>query len=146
MWFSSVLRRLFFLVLLCGFLLIAVGAQELPNWSTPLTDLKEVLEQLKVRSVTQEKLIASLQNDNEQLKMLSTSQRNDLQRQAVMLDRSLNSSIEASASWTNYLTLSERHLKEALSRVRRNRLAWQIGIPVAFVSGVVVGARYAVNN
>lgn len=146
MWLSSVFRRLFFLVLLCGFSLIAVGAQELPNWSTPLTDLTEVLEQLKVRSVTQEKLIASLQNDNEQLKMLLTSQRNDLQRQAVMLDRSLNSSIEASASWTNYLTLSERHLKEALNRVRRNRLVWQIGIPVAFVSGVVVGARYAVNN
>jgi hypothetical protein len=146
MWFSSALRRLFFLVLLCGLSLTTVGAQELPNWSTPLTDLKEVLEQLKVRSVTQEKLIASLQNDNEQLKMLSTSQRDDLQRQAEMLDRSLNSSIEASASWTNYLTLSERHLKEALNRVHRNRLVWQIGIPVAFVGGVIVGARYAADN
>lgn len=109
------------------------------NWRQPLDTLKTTLEQLKVRSLMQEKLIADLQSDNRELRLLSTEQQNDLQLQAQMLKRSQNSLREVSASWTNYLRLSEEEIRQAWMRVRRNRRAWQIGIPIALLTGYTLG-------
>ena len=116
------------------------------SWSGPLTDLKQTLEKLKVRSVMQERLITSLQTDNAELQQLSTEQQSDLRRQQEMLSRSQNSLSTASQSWTSYLSLSEVVIRETTERAlraekasRRNRLVWQIGVPLALVTGVAIG-------
>ena len=116
------------------------------SWSGPLTDLKQTLEKLKMRSVMQEQLIMSLQTDNAELQQLSTEQQSDLRRQQEMLSRSQNSLSTASQSWTSYLSLSEAAIRETTERAlraekasRRNRLGWQIGVPLALVTGVTIG-------
>jgi len=137
-------RRRVFCVVGSGLLLVGpfgenLLAQPSKSWSAPLSDLKQTLEQLKVKSIMQEQLIESLQIDNAQLKKLSTEQQDALQRQQEMLNQSQSSLTEVSASWTSYLQTSEEAIQEALASARRNRLVWQIGIPVAMIGGAILG-------
>jgi hypothetical protein len=142
----AVLAWAFLSVGICGESLWAQPLSTTPSWSGPLNDLKQTLEQLKTKSLMQERLIASLQNDNAELKRLSIEQQTDLQRQQEMLLRSQSSLTAASQSWTSYLSLSEEAIRESSARAsraersaRRNRLVWQIGIPAAALAGLVLG-------
>jgi len=132
----------------------------LSNWSGPLETLRNNSNEIVMRSLMQEKLISDLQSeivslqilssdqrsDNERLMTLSEEQQVDLQTQGVALTESQSSHDATSKYWTSYLSLSEVAIRETTERAarvekanRRNRLVWQIGIPVGIVTGVAIG-------
>ena len=140
--------------------LSAQSSTGMSNWSGPLRILRNNSNEIVTLSLMQEQLISDLQSevaslqrsssdqrsDNERLATLSEEQRADLRTQGVALTESQSSHDATSQYWTSYLSLSETAIRETTERAlraekanRRNRLGWQIGVPLALVTGVAIG-------
>lgn len=137
----------------CGGPAYAQSPNELESLRQPLEILRSNSSEIVTRSLMQEQLISDLQSeieslqqysndqrrDNERLTALSDEQRADLRTQREALTESQSSHDATSKSWTSYLQLSEAEIRQMARRSRRNRLIWQIGIPVAAAAGVIAG-------
>lgn len=149
-----------------GWLVVALasagscGAPAYSQETAGLTSLRKPLEILRSnsteivqRSLMQEQLVSDLNSeiatlrqlssaqriDNEQLTTLLEEQQSDYRKLETAHDQSQRSHDATSKSWTSYLRRSEEEIRKAWKDSRRNRLAWQIGIPSGVVAGVVLG-------
>lgn len=137
----------------CGEPAYAQSRTGLESLREPLTILRQNSSEIVTRSLMQEQLMSDLQSEIESLQQLSSEQqrdnersttllgeqRADLQTQREALGISRDSHDATSKSWTNYLQLSEEEIQHQERRVRRNRLAWQIGVPAATAAGIIAG-------
>ncbi len=166
-WYRLSVRRWWFvlaLVLVSGGLhgetLSPPTQESSTGWRALLENLRTNLVESREISRTQENRISDLQSeivnlnalsvqqsiDNGRLTKLLAEQDEGFQTQARTLEESQNGWSAASRSWTNYSESSERLIRSLAAEVkterrsvRRNRLAWQIGVPAATAAGIIAG-------
>lgn len=108
------------------------------NWS----ELKSNSVELKRKAESLSSKIEILQSDNEGLNQSLLEQQELSWQQQERLQTSLSLQSETSSLLEN----SNRYIISLEMSIRRNRRAWQIGIPIAIVIGIVSGAKIGEPN